>query len=210
MHWFVTQQEGRVFSRQADQKKPLLVVWVYILLSSRHCVALKLPASDETLFTVLSFSSLVSLKVRGMDYLLIQKDATPCPVPEGSVFQLHTHTLCTWFVSAGNCIWCLQAYKRQVMHVKSWRSLMFEIMFLQNSWKVKSENLLILEKQVLIFCLYVLVWLYGVFSRKKVDQEIKKKTCQRPVTSKDHISTQAIYIMTGVQHSVSCILKSYF
>ncbi len=126
MHLLVTQQEGWAFSGRADQKKPLLVVWVYFLLSSRHCVALKLPASDETLFTVLSFSSLVSLKVRGMDYLLIQKDATPCHVPEGSVFQLHTHTLCTWFVSAGNCIWCLQANKRQGMHVKSWRSLMLE------------------------------------------------------------------------------------
>lgn len=38
---------GRVFSGQSDQKKCLLVVWVYILLSSWCCVALKLPASDE-------------------------------------------------------------------------------------------------------------------------------------------------------------------
>jgi len=50
------------------------------------------------LFTDMSFSSLVLLKVRGMDYLLIQKDATPSHVSEGSVFQLHAHTLCTWFM----------------------------------------------------------------------------------------------------------------
>lgn len=46
-HFFVTTREW-VFIMSADQKEQLLVVWVHILLSSRHCVALKLPASDET------------------------------------------------------------------------------------------------------------------------------------------------------------------
>jgi len=39
---------SRVFIGNADQKELLMVVWVYILLSSQHCVVLKLPASDDT------------------------------------------------------------------------------------------------------------------------------------------------------------------